>query len=175
MGGSRLIHREIAAFVLTIAGALTPASAVGSWMYINDVGQPCLTSSTASNNIWVQCNCQAIGVTLWRWGSETNQWNGHAMRRLVSNAGGACLATDRGAETNDVCAAPCGNGRTGQFWTADNDSMQNRNGTWLRTSPSRDGLRGGCPGRCIPVAGGRTPSSAYVTARCSAEKRRSSA
>ena len=56
----------IAAFVLTIAGPLAPASAAGSWMYIDDVGQPCLTSSTASDNIWVQYDCQAIGATLWR-------------------------------------------------------------------------------------------------------------
>ncbi|WP_189192601.1 hypothetical protein [Streptomyces albiflavescens] len=131
----------LATFMLTIAGTLSPASAATTdWMYNNDFGQPCLTSSTASSNIWVQYSCSGNGGTLWHWGSESNQWQGHTMRRLVSNANGDCLTTDVGAETNDVYAAPCGGGRSGQFWTADNDHIQNQNGNYLRTSDSGDGV-----------------------------------
>lgn len=130
----------VAAFMLAIAGALTPASAAGaSWMYYNGYAAPCLTSSTASNNVWVQYSCRDIGAMTWHWGSESNQWDGHTMRRLVSDASGDCLTTDVGAETNDVYTAPCGNGRSGQFWTADNEQIQNQNGNYLRTSDSGAG------------------------------------
>ncbi|WP_405905130.1 RICIN domain-containing protein [Streptomyces sp. NBC_00828] len=131
----------IAALMLIIAGTLSPASAAtATWMYMNDLGQPCLTSSTASSNIWVQYSCSGNGATTWHWGSETNSWQGHTMRRLVSNASGDCLTTDYGADTNNVYGAPCGGGRTGQFWTADNDQIQNQNTNYLRTSDSGDGV-----------------------------------
>ncbi|MER6443530.1 hypothetical protein ABT275_45870 [Streptomyces sp. NPDC001185] len=39
-----------------------------------------------------------------------------------------------GATKNDVYVAPCGNGRSGQFWTADGKYMQNQNHSYLSFS-----------------------------------------
>ncbi|MFF5005017.1 hypothetical protein ACFY3G_19600 [Streptomyces phaeochromogenes] len=129
----------LSALLLAVAGALTPAAAATNWSYWNDFGQPCLRSSTASTNVWVSTTCPDNSSVWWHWGTESNQWGGHTMRRLVSNANGGCLTTDVGAETNAVRTEPCGN-RSGQFWTADGDYFRNQNGNYLRTSPSGDGV-----------------------------------
>ncbi|MGW6241286.1 hypothetical protein [Streptomyces sp. NPDC055094] len=52
------------------------------------------------------------------------------MKRLVNVATGACLTTDNKSEWNTVWLAPCGN-RSGQFWTADGNRIQNQNGNFL--------------------------------------------
>ncbi|MFF2385673.1 hypothetical protein [Streptomyces sp. NPDC058108] len=125
-----------AAFMLSMAGALTPASAAGAdWVFFPDADNgKCLLGSTASNNAWVGTDCGAGAGPLWHWGTESNQWEGHSMKRLVSNANGGCLTTDSGATKNDVYVAPCGNGRSGQFWTADGKYMQNQNHSYLSFS-----------------------------------------
>ncbi|MEU9172197.1 hypothetical protein AB0D34_31150 [Streptomyces sp. NPDC048420] len=60
----------------------------------------------------------------------------------MSNANGNCITTDNGSETNVGYAAPSGGGRSGQFWTADDDQIQNQNqnGDYLRNSDSGDGV-----------------------------------
>jgi hypothetical protein len=125
-----------AAFMLSVAGALTPASAAGAdWMFYSGADNlKCLLGSTASDRAWVDTDCGAGAGPLWHWGTESNQWDGHTMKRLVSNANGGCLTTDSGAAQNDVYVAPCGNGRSGQFWTADGKYMQNQNHSYLSFS-----------------------------------------
>ncbi len=130
----------VSALMLTIAGTLSPASAATNWAYHNDWGQPCLRSSTASSNVWVSTSCPDNSSIWWHWGTDSNQWGGHTMRRLVSNANSECLTTDVGAVTNAVRTEPCSSGRSGQFWTADGDYFQNQNGNYLRTSASGDGV-----------------------------------
>lgn len=78
---------------------------------------------------------------LWHWGTETNTWNGHAMRRLVSNASGDGLTSDYVNGNDSVLMAPCGGDRSGQFWTADDDHMQNQNRLYLGTWLTGAGLR----------------------------------
>ncbi|MFF3562481.1 hypothetical protein ACFYXS_20815 [Streptomyces sp. NPDC002574] len=52
----------------------------------------------------------------------------------ASNANGGCLSTGTGAAQNDVCLAPCGNGHSGQFRTADGKLLQNQNHSYLSFS-----------------------------------------
>ncbi|MFJ9631716.1 hypothetical protein ACIQPR_34425 [Streptomyces sp. NPDC091280] len=127
----------IAAFTLSVAGALTPASAAGAdWVFYSGADNlKCLHGSTASDRVWVE-ECGSGAGPLWHWGTESNQWDGHTMKRLVSNANGGCLTTDSGSASNDVYAAPCGNGRSGQFWTADGKYLQNQNHSYLSFSGS---------------------------------------
>jgi hypothetical protein len=123
------VPTAIAAFLLAITGALTPASAVGAdWQYVNGRSGECLRAATGGAPVVGSCTgSQAV----WHWGTETNTWNGHAMRRLVNNISGDCLTSDYANGNDSVLMAPCGGGRSGQFWTADNDHMQNQNHLYL--------------------------------------------
>ncbi|MFE2586385.1 hypothetical protein [Streptomyces sp. NPDC059378] len=130
-----------AAFMLSMAGALTPASAAGAdWIFYSGRNNAkCLNGSTASDRVWAGA-CGSGAGPLWHWGTESQQWNGHKMMRLVSNANGGCLTTDSGASKNDVYNAPCGNGRSGQFWTADGKFLQNQNHSYLAYFNDGDGV-----------------------------------
>lgn len=116
----------LSAFMLAITGALSPASAATYWWYSNTNG--CLGSS-GGNALVLPCTSQTTQD--WYWGTESNQWQGHTMRRLVNRYTGACLTTDNATELNAVWMSPCGGGRSGQFWTADNNHIQNQNGNFL--------------------------------------------
>ncbi|MFI6279228.1 hypothetical protein [Streptomyces sp. NPDC050988] len=122
----------IAAFLLAITGALTPASASASagttWEYVSGYQGNCLRAAPGGAPVTGSCT----GTNhLWHWGTETNTWNGHAMRRLVNNASGDCLTSDYASGRYTVSMAPCGGDRSGQFWTADNEHMQNQNHLYL--------------------------------------------
>ncbi|MGW1785571.1 hypothetical protein ACWCQQ_41760 [Streptomyces sp. NPDC002143] len=128
----------VAAFLLALTGALTPASAAGTnWEYVNGYQGECLRTTAGGTPVVGSC---AGTNHLWHWGAETNTWNGHAMRRLVNNASGDCLTSDYANNSNAVLMAPCGGGRSGQFWTADNGYMQNQNHLYLGTYGSTAGL-----------------------------------
>lgn len=60
------------------------------------------------------------------------------MRRLVSNSTGSCLTTDDQTNYNAVWLSPCGGGRSGQFWTADNGLIQNQNRNLLAAEGNGD-------------------------------------
>ncbi|MGW4669132.1 hypothetical protein [Streptomyces sp. NPDC004324] len=76
----------------------------------------------------------------WHWGTETNTWNGHAMRRLVNNISGDCLTSLYATGSDDVDMEPCSADRSGQFWTADNGHLQNQNHLYLGTFPTGTGV-----------------------------------
>ncbi|MFJ5115280.1 hypothetical protein ACIQAD_32045 [Streptomyces sp. NPDC088551] len=120
----------LSALMLAVSGALSPASAATHWAYQNgNGGGPCL-SSTSDGGSATALSCANTIRQQWYWGSESNSWQGHTMKRLVNVATGACLTTDNKSEWNAVWLAPCGN-RSGQFWTADDDRIQNQNGNFL--------------------------------------------
>ena len=57
------------------------------------------------------------------------------MKRLVNNGTGDCLTTDDKSDWNTVWMSPCGGGRSGQFWTADDGTIQNQNHNYLTSAP----------------------------------------
>ncbi|MFK0153463.1 hypothetical protein ACIQVL_11565 [Streptomyces sp. NPDC090499] len=120
----------LAAFMLAIASAFTPASAAANWHFFNAYSGQCLKVGTAGAPFLGSCS----GTYLWHWGSDTNTWQGHSMRRLVNNSTGDCLTTEDVGTYNAVWTAPCGGGRSGQFWTADGDLIENQNWTYLYVS-----------------------------------------
>ncbi|MFE6285862.1 hypothetical protein [Streptomyces sp. NPDC057877] len=122
------VSMALAAFMLTLTGALTPAAAATNWYFVSDYAFACLKAPEGSRPY--VGDCSGISHT-WHWGSESNSWDGHSMRRLVNNQSGDCLTTDDAVDTNSVWMAPCGGGRSGQFWTADSAFLQNQNGNHL--------------------------------------------
>lgn len=124
----------LASFMLAITGALSPASAATNWSFVNGYQGLCLKAPAGSAPYVGSCS----GAYLWHWGSETNTWDGHSMRRLVNNTTGDCLTSPDVFDFNQVTMEPCGNGRSGQFWTADGDRIQNQNANYLATYPDGD-------------------------------------
>ncbi|MGW6600916.1 hypothetical protein [Streptomyces sp. NPDC055036] len=120
----------LSALMLAVSGALTPASAATHWSYASGHTSMCLSAMTNGDKVTTfDCNPRN-NQQRWYWGSESNSWQGHTMKRLVNVATGACLTTDDKTELNGVWLAPCGN-RSGQFWTADDKRIQNQNGNFL--------------------------------------------
>ncbi|MFF3376536.1 ricin-type beta-trefoil lectin domain protein [Streptomyces sp. NPDC002680] len=118
----------LAAFMLTVAGALTPAAAATNWYFVSYNTGSCLKAPTGFSPYVGDCSGSSHS---WHWGSESNTWDGHTMRRLVNNQTGDCLTTDDAYDYNSVWMAPCGGGRSGQFWTADGSFVQNQNHNYL--------------------------------------------
>ncbi|WP_405534839.1 RICIN domain-containing protein [Streptomyces sp. NBC_00075] len=121
----------LAALTLATAGALSPASAATNWSYRNGYGSCLNVGGWGSNEYVITIDCYDTTSQLFHWGSESNTWQGHTMRRLVNNYSGNCVTTDNATELNAVWMSPCGGGRSGQFWTADDGRIQNQNGNFL--------------------------------------------
>ncbi|MEU6355887.1 hypothetical protein ABZ896_42345 [Streptomyces sp. NPDC047072] len=125
------VPTTVTASLLALTGALTPASAAGAtWEYVNGWEGECLRATTGGDPVVGSCSGTSH---LWHWGTESNTWNGHTMRRLVNNASGDCVTSNYGSGSISVSMAPCGGGRSGQFWTADNGYLQNQNHAYLGT------------------------------------------
>ncbi|MFI6037892.1 hypothetical protein ACIBBD_27690 [Streptomyces sp. NPDC051315] len=119
----------LSVLTLATAGTLSSASAATTtWKYQSYYNGECLASNAGYA---LTETCQPYTNQRWHWGSESNTWQGHTMRRLVNEYTGECLTTDNKSELNAVWMSPCGGGRSGQFWTADNKHIQNQNGTFL--------------------------------------------
>ncbi|MFE0628230.1 hypothetical protein ACFW3D_14820 [Streptomyces sp. NPDC058864] len=124
----------VAAAGMTVIGTSTPAQAATSYTFgaaeakyfLLCAGPYGVYASRVSISVG---ECPSMPRATWHWGSESGTWGGHTMRRLVNNYTGDCLTTDTGDFAN-VYMEPCGS-HSGQFWTSDNQKLQNQNGNWL--------------------------------------------
>ncbi|WP_033321060.1 hypothetical protein [Streptomyces yerevanensis] len=130
----------LAALTLAVAGSMSTASAATYWVYKNAYEGNCLTASTTTGSAWSgPCN-QSVG-SYWDWGSQTQtDIRGRTYKRLVSRATGDCLTTDKKTTTNAVWMSPCGSGSGHQFWSGDNNNLDNLDGYSLRTSDNGDAI-----------------------------------
>ena len=133
----------LSALMLTVAGSLSTASAATNWQYQNEHEGTCLASSPTTSSVWTaSCNGTFSWVS-WHWGAQSyTSWDGHVMRRLVSNANGGCLTTnlDGNSTANAVWTEPCGHA-VPQFWTGDDNRLKNDigQGRWLGLRTSDNG------------------------------------
>ncbi|MFK0158628.1 hypothetical protein ACIQVK_41990 [Streptomyces sp. NPDC090493] len=132
------IPTAVAAFLLAIGGALTPANAADTyWQYVNGRSGTCLRAGI--NGDPVVGTCSDV-YSYWYWGTDTNTWNGHTMRRLVNAVSGDCLTSDYATGGDSVLMEPCSADRSGQFWTADDGHIQNQNHLYMGTFPTGTGV-----------------------------------
>ncbi|MFE0509515.1 hypothetical protein [Streptomyces sp. NPDC058964] len=135
----------LAALMLTVAGAMSTASATTYWTYMNDYEGACLVSSTVSDSVWSDTCNDSLATRNWYWGanSYTRSFDGKVFRRLVSKANGDCLTTDAHTSVNAVWTSPCGNA-PGQWWSADGNQLLCDIGAgwgeYLRTSANGDAV-----------------------------------
>ncbi|MET7497156.1 hypothetical protein [Streptomyces sp900116325] len=129
-----------AALMLTVAGSISPASAaITYWSYANDYEGNCLASSTTTDNVWTATCDDGLSTRNWQWGSSHTDSHGYQWRQLVSRANGHCLTTDNETQNNAVWTSPCGNAPD-QWWSGDNNGLQNENGNHLRSSANGDAV-----------------------------------
>ncbi|MEU1201255.1 hypothetical protein ABZ446_34265 [Streptomyces sp. NPDC005813] len=72
--------------MLAATGAISPASAAtATWVYYSDFysGQCLQVDGTYP----FSGACYSGSKAEWHWGSESNTWQGHTMKRLVNNQG----------------------------------------------------------------------------------------
>lgn len=120
----------VAAACIAAIGMSTPAQAATYYSFKSGGSHGYCLYDDAGVNVIAADLCGFGGSDIaWKWGAEENTWNGHTMRRLVSLDSGDCLTTDD-LNFAEVYTAPCGS-HSGQFWTNDNQKLQNQNGNWL--------------------------------------------
>jgi hypothetical protein len=120
----------VAAACIAAIGTSTPAQAATYYSFKTGGSHGyCLLDDAGTDVIAGDICGSADSDLAWKWGAEENTWNGHTMRRLVSLDSGDCLTTDD-LNVAAVYTAPCGS-HSGQFWTNDNQKLQNQNGNWL--------------------------------------------
>ncbi|MET9122126.1 hypothetical protein [Streptomyces sp. NPDC004528] len=126
------VPATLSALLLALTGAISPASAAGaSWTYTTDAIRANCLRVDVDGKTPIADICVNGDSNRWHWGAESNTWQGHSMKRLVNDDTGDCLTTDDKTDWNAVWMAPCGGGRSGQFWTADGGTIQNQNWNYL--------------------------------------------